>query len=119
MQKGAGTMPFIAPEVLSSTTYSCNVDIWSLGMTIIHMLTRKIPYFGYNKQRMRDSIMNKVYPNLDEYKMPSEMSDFLNLCLEWDGSCRVPSAVLMDHEFLSSKNNKLVTTLGKIPPTLF
>ena len=119
MEKGAGTVPFIAPEVLSTTTYGCNVDIWSLGMTIFHMSTRKIPYFGYSKQRMRESIMNKIYPNLDEYKMPSAMSDFLNLCLEWDSSCRASSEVLMDHEFLSSKNDELVATLGKIPPTLF
>ena len=105
MGMGAGTTAFMAPEVISTTTYSCNVDIWSLGMTIIQMLTRKIPYYGCNKQMMRKRIMNKVYPTIEEY-MPFKMADFLNHCLEWDGSRRVSSSILMYHEFLSSKTSE-------------
>ena len=105
MGMGAGTTAFMAPEVISTTTYGCNVDIRSHGMTIIQMLTREIPYYGCNIQMMRQRILNKVYPIIEEY-MHFEMADFLHHCLEWDGSRRVSSSVLMDHEFLSSKTSE-------------
>jgi mitogen-activated protein kinase kinase kinase len=39
-----GSVPWIAPEVITESKYSPEADIWSFGCTILEMATAKIPW---------------------------------------------------------------------------
>ena len=98
----AGTRGFMAPEVITTTSYKCGADIWSLGMTIIQMITRHYPYFGCDKRSIRELIINFSLPPIPQ-AMPKDMTSFLNLCLQYDPSSRPPALVLLDHEYIYGK----------------
>ncbi len=42
----AGTLPFMAPEVLSGETADARSDLWALGVMLYHMLTGAYPFWG-------------------------------------------------------------------------
>lgn len=100
----AGTTPFMAPEVINCTAtgYKCNVDVWSLGMSIIEMVNQKVPHQGLEKEKIEDLILKDVRPNI-EACTPSKMTNFLDMCLEWDPARRASPSMLIDHEYLKSR----------------
>lgn len=100
LDKEIGTLQFMAPEVITTTTYRCTADIWSLGMTVIQMVNGKPPYYGVSYEMVLKCILDNMRPEIENH-MPETMQDFLEQCLEWDASDRMSSAALLDHEFLA------------------
>ena len=100
----SGTIGFKAPEVLATETYKCNVDVFSLGMTIVQMVTGKYPYANVPAEDIRDLILNNQRPPIQNQEtMPPNMMDFLNLCLEWDPACRPSASKLLEHDYMERK----------------
>lgn len=83
----AGTPYWMAPEVISENaevTSAC--DIWSLGCTVIELLTGKPPYFELNQFTAMIKIVYETVP-LPE-GISEEMKDFLKLCFQKEPSNR-------------------------------
>nr|XP_014341638.1 PREDICTED: serine/threonine-protein kinase N3 [Latimeria chalumnae] len=53
-----GTPEFMAPEVLTETTYTRAVDWWGLGVLIYEMLVGESPFPGDDEEEVFDSIVN-------------------------------------------------------------
>jgi protein kinase N len=69
-----GTPEFLAPEVLTETSYSRAVDWWGLGVLIFEMLVGESPYPGDDEEEVFDSIVN------EEVKYPRFLSsDAVNI----------------------------------------
>ncbi|CAH8474650.1 unnamed protein product [Schistosoma curassoni] len=60
-----GTPEFLAPEVLTDSSYTRAVDWWGLGVLIFEMLVGECPFPGESEEEIFDSIVNKsvCYPN--------------------------------------------------------
>ena len=63
-----GTPEFLAPEVLTETSYTRAVDWWGLGVLIFEMLVGESPFPGDDEEEVFDSIVN------DEVRYPRFLS---------------------------------------------
>ncbi|ORX61370.1 Pkinase-domain-containing protein [Hesseltinella vesiculosa] len=95
-----GTVYWMAPEMVSGTNYSAKVDIWSLGCTVIEMLTGKHPWLDLN-------IVAALY-NLGQFEappLPEDISDlaksFLKECFQINPEERPTAAELLVHPFVA------------------
>ena len=98
----AGTERFMAPEVHAMKSYKCNADVFSLGMTIVQMVTGEFPYYRLSSTDARNFIINNQRPHIRE-AMSHDTSNFLNLCLEWDPARRPSASELLKHDYLQTK----------------
>ena len=48
--KGAGTPLYLSPEVCQNQPYSFKSDIWSMGIILYEMVTRRFPFYGYTER---------------------------------------------------------------------
>ncbi|KAJ9470587.1 hypothetical protein DIPPA_00625 [Diplonema papillatum] len=104
MKTLAGTPWFMAPEVIRGLDYGISADVWSLGITIIEMLTGVPPFlkeFECNVQRA----MFHIAQLEDPYPVPPSISEaaaaFLRCCLVKNPSERSTVAELEKHPFLA------------------
>uniref|UniRef100_A0A8C7P1B6 protein kinase C n=1 Tax=Oncorhynchus mykiss TaxID=8022 RepID=A0A8C7P1B6_ONCMY len=63
-----GTPEFLAPEVLTDTSYTRAVDWWGLGVLVYEMLVGESPFPGDDEEEVFDSIVN------DEVRYPRFLS---------------------------------------------
>lgn len=64
----AGSMAYMAPQVVGRKGYSWAIDWWSLGITAYELMFHKRPFEGRNADKMRHSILN------DPLRFPSNVS---------------------------------------------
>ncbi|WVQ85452.1 hypothetical protein IAT38_007617 [Cryptococcus sp. DSM 104549] len=103
----AGTPNWMAPEVISLAGASFASDIWSLGCTIIELLTGKPPYSDItNSMTVLFRIVEDDMPPLPE-GISSNLTDFLKLCFIKDPKGRPSAAVLFEHPWLQTLNPEL------------
>ena len=96
----AGTPYWMAPEVIEMSgqiTSAC--DIWSLGCTVIELLTGKPPYFDLNQFSAMTKIVNYEMPPLPD-SISDELKDFLTKCFNKDPFSRLDAKILLKHPWL-------------------
>jgi len=82
----AGTLAYVAPEVVAGeeSTYGRKVDIWSLGMTAIHIADRDYAFSGvkvfFIVDQLGDPSINFSVRKTKERWSP-QFLNFLELCL--------------------------------------
>ncbi|ODN84320.1 hypothetical protein L202_00294 [Cryptococcus amylolentus CBS 6039] len=103
----AGTPNWMAPEVISLAGASFSSDIWSLGCTVIELLTGKPPYSDvHNSMTVLFRIVEDEMPPLPS-GISDDLADFLRLCFTKDPDTRPSAAVLFEHRWLTSLNPQL------------
>ncbi|KAG2042644.1 hypothetical protein BDR03DRAFT_1006311 [Suillus americanus] len=95
----AGTPNWMAPEVIELKGASTKADIWSLGCTVVELLTGRPP-FGDITNTM--TVMFRIVE--DEMPIPEECSeplkDFLQQCFHKEPSMRPDAELLCEHPWL-------------------
>jgi len=96
----AGTPQFMAPEVIRQTGHGPSADIWSLGCTVIQMLTAAVPWAEVSN---RQTILRKVGTGGGVPAFPQGINDdcrrFLDACFAVDPAARPPAPALIVHAF--------------------
>lgn len=113
MQKGneqfLGTPNWIAPEILRGERYTRYADIWSVGCTVLEMLTA-LPPWSTIKNQMK--LMNKVAmtkkPPTYPKKLSPECKDFLNNCFKINPRERMRARDLLNHPFLAEAEERVI-----------
>ncbi|KAG9150369.1 hypothetical protein Leryth_014546 [Lithospermum erythrorhizon] len=110
-----GTPQWMAPELLqavlrnnSNPDHAWAIDIWSLGCTVIEMLTGKPPWNGLTEVQAMFSVLNKMPPIPES--LSSEGKDFLKKCLQREPMNRPSAVELLDHPFLQNIREQTVPT---------
>lgn len=106
-----GTPYWMAPEIIKQKKYDASVDVWSLGIMMIEMIEGEPPYLSEEPLKALYLIATHGKPTLKHPgRISSQLTSFLNSCLEVDVNHRAKSKELINHPFVIS-NARDVTTL--------
>ena len=78
----AGTLPYLAPEVLRGSPTSLQSDVWALGVLLYQMATGELPFRGATPFELSVEIMVGTPPKLAQ--LPEPLQSTLRRCLEKD-----------------------------------
>ncbi|KAL3839968.1 hypothetical protein ACJIZ3_024559 [Penstemon smallii] len=106
-----GTAFWMAPEVVRSRGYGLPADIWSLGCTVLEMLTRRFPYSNMECMPALFRIGRGERPPIPD-SLSRDARDFILTCLQVDPSLRPTAAQLLDHPFVK---RSLTSSSGTSP----
>lgn len=105
----AGTPNWMAPEIIKLAGASPASDIWSLGCTIIELLTGKPPYHGVgNSMTVLFRIVEDAMPPLPPTS--PELEDFLKLCFIKEPADRPSAVLLFEHEWVRAARGDIGTS---------
>nr|XP_043616852.1 mitogen-activated protein kinase kinase kinase 5-like isoform X2 [Erigeron canadensis] len=100
-----GSPHWMAPEVLqavmrkdSNPEHTFTMDIWSLGCTVIEMVTGKPPWSEFNGVQAMFNVLHRSPPIPET--LSAEGKDFLNRCLQRNPENRSSAAMLLEHPFV-------------------
>ncbi|KAJ1824347.1 Protein kinase of the Mitotic Exit Network, partial [Coemansia sp. RSA 2599] len=110
----AGTPYWMAPEIIQLDGACMASDIWSLGCTIIELLTGKPPYSGLMQMQALYRIVEDEHPPIPE-GISEELKDFLLQCFRKDPRDRPTAAELMTHSWTAQygRNRKELKMLRR------
>ncbi|KAF8202162.1 hypothetical protein BJ912DRAFT_431034 [Pholiota molesta] len=98
----AGTPNWMAPEVIELKGASTKSDIWSLGCTVIELLTGRPPYAEIsNAMTVMFRIVEDDMPPIPE-DASDPLKDFLEQCFHKDPTRRPSAEELCEHAWLKN-----------------
>lgn len=102
-----GTPFFMAPEVITQTGHGRKADIWSVGCTIVQMVTGQPPWKSLQLATPAALMFHIANAN-DPPPMPSQLSpelrSMLLLCFSRDVDKRPTADELLQHPFMVANN---------------
>eukprot|EP00027_Filamoeba_sp_ATCC50430_P004707 CAMPEP_0168563694 /NCGR_PEP_ID=MMETSP0413-20121227/12816_1 /TAXON_ID=136452 /ORGANISM="Filamoeba nolandi, Strain NC-AS-23-1" /LENGTH=714 /DNA_ID=CAMNT_0008595251 /DNA_START=275 /DNA_END=2416 /DNA_ORIENTATION=- len=99
----AGSPYWMAPEVIEDSAQLLSAsDIWSLGCTIIELMTGDPPYFYMNPMAAMFHIAQDPHPPIPD-GVSKELEDFLIKCFVRDPKFRPTAKELASHPWISTR----------------
>ncbi|XP_052816284.1 mitogen-activated protein kinase kinase kinase 2-like [Mya arenaria] len=97
-----GTPYWMAPEVINGETYGRKADLWSVGCTVVEMLTKKPPWPELETMAAIYKIATADFP---KYRLPDSTTDyvhdFLKLVFKRDSRQRPTAEDLLLHPMVN------------------
>jgi serine/threonine protein kinase len=97
-----GTPYWMAPEIIELNPATTKSDIWSVGSTVVELLTGEPPYFKLDPMPALYRIVQDKHPPLPECSKLCE--DFLFKCFQKDPEMRNSAEKLLNHPWIKINN---------------
>ncbi|XLS73838.1 hypothetical protein HN51_030703 [Arachis hypogaea] len=116
VKSSKGSPYWMAPEVvnLRNRGYGLAADIWSLGCTVLEMLTRQPPYSHLEGMQALFRIGRGEAPPVPE-TLSKDARDFIMKCLQVNPSKRPTATQLLDHPFVK---RPLLSPISLVSPRI-
>ncbi|XP_074273788.1 MAP3K epsilon protein kinase 1-like isoform X3 [Silene latifolia] len=101
-----GTPYWMAPEVIEMSGVCAASDIWSVGCTVIELLTCVPPYYDLQPMPALFRIVQDENPPIPD-GLSADMSDFLRLCFKKDARQRPDAKMLLSHPWIHNYRRTL------------
>ena len=97
-----GTLYWMAPEVIMQKEYDTKADIWSLGCTIIELVTGKLPWRHFANYYEAMNIIGRTneMPEVPE-ETSDELKDLIECCLKRNPRERKSASELLMHSYFA------------------
>ncbi|KAL1568774.1 MAP3K epsilon protein kinase 1 [Salvia divinorum] len=105
-----GTPYWMAPEVIEMSGVCAASDIWSVGCTVIELLTCVPPYFDLQPMPALFRIVQDDHPPIPNSLSPA-ITDFLRQCFKKDAGQRPDAKTLLSHPWIKNSRRALQNTL--------
>ncbi|CAL9076653.1 unnamed protein product [Musa textilis] len=105
-----GTPYWMAPEVIEMSGVCAASDIWSVGCTVIELLTCVPPYYDLQPMPALFRIVQDVQPPIPEGLSP-DITDFLCQCFKKDAMQRPDAKTLLLHPWIQNSRRTLHSSL--------
>ena len=101
---GFWAIKWMAPEIISGKEYGYNVDIWSIGCTVVEMLTCNPPWHELSHTLAFMRLSKGVFPTYELLENHDDINSFLECCFRIEPANR-PSAreLLLKSDFCKSR----------------
>ena len=93
-----GSSYYIAPEVYNQK-YDFKCDLWSCGVIMYVLLTKKIPFYGNTKKELRENIINQNYITEPLMVYSSVVRKLIDDLLEKDYDKRINAETALNYKF--------------------
>eukprot|EP00027_Filamoeba_sp_ATCC50430_P003991 CAMPEP_0168564304 /NCGR_PEP_ID=MMETSP0413-20121227/13170_1 /TAXON_ID=136452 /ORGANISM="Filamoeba nolandi, Strain NC-AS-23-1" /LENGTH=949 /DNA_ID=CAMNT_0008595959 /DNA_START=88 /DNA_END=2934 /DNA_ORIENTATION=- len=82
-----GPIRWMAPEAMKRKVYNYKTDVWSYGVVLYEIMTRKLPYFEYDLMQVAANVMMgqmSLIPDIEKKKhlYPPVMVTVMKQCLQ-------------------------------------
>src|SRR5687768_15077450 len=112
----AGTLPYMAPELLRGERGDQRSDIWALGVLLYEMVSGRRPFTGATGFEVSAGILHQEPPALPS-TVPASLRAIIQRCLEKDPGKRYQDAANV-HVALEQMKAMMRLPLIRIPPFL-
>ncbi|CAN1255160.1 MAP3K epsilon protein kinase 1 [Linum perenne] len=101
-----GTPYWMAPEVIEMSGVCAASDIWSVGCTVIELLTCVPPYYDLQPMPALFRIVQDDHPPIPDSLSP-DITDFLRQCFKKDARQRPDAKTLLSHPWILNSRRAL------------
>ncbi|KZV47026.1 hypothetical protein F511_16413 [Dorcoceras hygrometricum] len=105
-----GTPYWMAPEVIEMSGVCAASDIWSVGCTVIELLTCVPPYYDLQPMPALFRIVQDEHPPIPD-GLSADITDFLRQCFKKDARQRPDAKTLLSHPWIPNSRRALQTSL--------
>lgn len=92
--KNAGTLAYLAPEVLKNEYWTSKTDIWSFGCVLYELCTYSLPFRGVSEETLFSHIMTQKPPPMPPI-YSKDLEKFVEYCMTKDPGQRPSAAELL------------------------
>mmetsp|Transcript_132379 Transcript_132379/g.411522 ORF Transcript_132379/g.411522 Transcript_132379/m.411522 type:complete len:552 (-) Transcript_132379:106-1761(-) len=105
LQHTAGTLDFMAPEVILRKGHTESCDMWSVGVMTCCLLTGKKPFHGSTEVEVMGAVMRgRLEMGSEEWSGVSELAkDFVRKLIRLCPAERLTASVALRHPWLANK----------------
>ncbi|XP_068634080.1 MAP3K epsilon protein kinase 1-like isoform X2 [Aristolochia californica] len=107
-----GTPYWMAPEVIEMFGVCAASDIWSVGCTVIELLTCVPPYYDLQPMPALFRIVQDKHPPIPD-GLSSGITDFLRQCFKKDAMRRPDAKTLLQHPWIQNSRHALHSSLRR------
>ncbi|XP_015575813.1 MAP3K epsilon protein kinase 1 isoform X2 [Ricinus communis] len=101
-----GTPYWMAPEVIEMSGVCAASDIWSVGCTVIELLTCVPPYYDLQPMPALFRIVQDDHPPIPD-SLSLDITDFLRQCFKKDARQRPDAKTLLSHPWIQNSRRAL------------